>query len=502
MVLSLLWGCRAGKQPVELKNDHLIAFNFVQLNDVYEIAPLGGGAYGGMARVAYLADSLKKANPNTFLVLAGDFLNPSLLATLKYQGERIKGRQMVEVMNAMDFDLVTFGNHEFDLSQGELQQRLNESRFPWMSSNVSLLEGDSLRPFEVPGPDGRPEEIPRELIRTIRDADGTVARIGFYGSTLKENPVAYVDYGDVLGDALASYNRIKPDSDIIIGFTHLSIAQDKELAAMCPETALIMGGHEHNNMKHRVGSTVIAKADANARTVYLHQLLYNKLTDSVELRSTLIPIDDKLPEKPEVAAVVDKWEVILEQEVGKVIPEPRRVIYTANPPLDGTDTSNRSQQTNLGALITAAMIEGFQQKPQAAIVNSGSFRLDDTLEGAVTGVDIMRVLPFGGYVVRVDVTGELLIRILEYGESSKGSGAYLHRGAISRSSDGKWRIEDKEIKTGQHYYTIAMSDFLLKGYDIPFLTADNPGILRVYKTAGDEPAADIRKAVIHYLKSL
>ena len=95
MVLSLLWGCGAGKQPAELKDDKRIAFNFVQLNDVYEIAPLGGGAYGGMARVAYLADSLKRENPNTFLVLAGDFLNPSLLATLKYQGERIKGRQMV-----------------------------------------------------------------------------------------------------------------------------------------------------------------------------------------------------------------------------------------------------------------------------------------------------------------------------------------------------------------------------------------------------------------------
>ena len=83
---------------------------FVQLNDVYEIAPLGGGLYGGMARVAHVVDSLKSINPNTFLFMSGDFLNPSLIGNLKHDGVRIKGRQMIEVMNAMDFTMVTFGN--------------------------------------------------------------------------------------------------------------------------------------------------------------------------------------------------------------------------------------------------------------------------------------------------------------------------------------------------------------------------------------------------------
>ena len=90
----------------------IVTVKFLQVNDVYEIAPLQGGKYGGMARVAYVRDSIKERNPNTFLFMAGDFLNPSLLGNLKKDGERIRGKQMVEVMNAMDFDLVTFGNHE------------------------------------------------------------------------------------------------------------------------------------------------------------------------------------------------------------------------------------------------------------------------------------------------------------------------------------------------------------------------------------------------------
>jgi 5'-nucleotidase/UDP-sugar diphosphatase len=106
-----------------VKNDGKIDFTIMQLNDVYEIAPIQAGEFGGMARVETLHQHLLQENKNTLLVMAGDFLNPSLLGTLKVDNERVYGRQMIEVMNAMKFDLVAFGNHEFDLSQNDLQKR-------------------------------------------------------------------------------------------------------------------------------------------------------------------------------------------------------------------------------------------------------------------------------------------------------------------------------------------------------------------------------------------
>lgn len=109
-----------------IKGNGLVTLKFVQVNDVYEIAPLNGGEYGGMARVAHIRDSIKKQFPNTYLFMAGDFLNPSLLGTVKVDGERLNGKQMIDVINAMDFDLVTFGNHELDLSEEDLQKRLDE----------------------------------------------------------------------------------------------------------------------------------------------------------------------------------------------------------------------------------------------------------------------------------------------------------------------------------------------------------------------------------------
>ena len=103
------------------QDDGKIDFTFLQLNDVYEIAPIQGGKFGGMARVETVHQQLLQENKNTMLFMAGDFLNPSLLGTLKYEGERIRGKQMIEVMNAMKFDLVAFGNHEFDLKKSDLQ---------------------------------------------------------------------------------------------------------------------------------------------------------------------------------------------------------------------------------------------------------------------------------------------------------------------------------------------------------------------------------------------
>ena len=87
------------------------------------------------------------------LVHAGDFLNPSLIGTLRYEGERIKGRQMVEVMNAMGFDIAVLGNHEFDIGEEDLQKRINESTFDWISTNTYQVCGEKVYPFfkEVDG---------------------------------------------------------------------------------------------------------------------------------------------------------------------------------------------------------------------------------------------------------------------------------------------------------------------------------------------------------------
>ena len=502
LILLVLVSCKSQKETITVvKDDSMITLKFIQLNDVYEIAPLSGGKYGGMARVAYVADSIRNSHPNTYMVMAGDFLNPSLLGTIKVDGERIRGRQMIEVMNAMDFSLVTFGNHEFDLDEEDLQKRLDESNFQWVSSNVRQRKESGDVPFSVTRGIGN-IKIPDVYRQSVSDSDGTTVNIGVFSVTLDSNPKDYVLYGDIYSEAQRAYNKLKQDSDVIIGLTHVKLEDDKEFARKFQDINLIMGGHEHNNMRYEIGNTVLAKADANAKTIYIHTLTYNKMNGETNIESVLFPIDERIASDPEVAQIVNRWNVVLENEIREVIPDPYEIIFMADPPLDGTDSANRGIQTNMGDIITAAMSFSYKDEVDAAIVNGGSIRLDDMLAGEVTSIDVFRVLPFGGSALKVDLTGELLREILDFGKSQGGTGAYLQRHDISESADGGWLIGGDLLEEGKRYYTVAISDFLLKGYDIPFLTPDNPGILKVYTPSENEIANDLRKAVILYLKSI
>ena len=499
--LFMLQGCKTSQPTVVVKDDGKLTFKFIQLNDVYEIAPLSGGKYGGMARVAHVVDSIRNVEPNTYLFMAGDFLNPSLLGTLKVDGERVGGKQMIEVMNAMDFELVTFGNHEFDLKEIDLQKRMDQSNFYWTSANVFQNNSDGPRSFFFRR-NNDTIYVPETYTIPMMDGDSTKIDVGLFGVTLASNPQDYVHYADLFLEANSAYTALKMQrADVIVGLTHLTINQDKELAKKYPEISLIMGGHEHNSMLIPTENAVIAKADANAKSIYVHTVTHHTKTKKTEIDSYLMPIDERTPSKPEVKAIVDKWNEVLVRKMKEVIDDPNEVIYVANPPLDGTDSANRSIQTNLGEIITEAMTNSFSMDVDAAIVNGGSIRLDDMLTGEVLSVDIFRVLPFGGSVLKVEMTGSLLRDVLDYGESRRGTGAYLQRFNFSQNQKGEWLVNGLDL-INDEVYTIAVSDFLMKGYDIPFLTPDNAGVLNVYEPKENELAKDIRKAIILFLKAL
>ena len=485
-------------QPVD---DGKINIIFLQVNDVYEIAPLAGGKEGGMARVATLKKQLVAENSNTYAFMAGDFLSPSLLGTMKYKGQRIKGQQMIEAMNAVGFDLVTFGNHEFDLSKNELQQRLNESNFPWTSANARQKVCGTTYPFYKER-NGIKEFVSDTYIIEAKDTDGTTIKIGFFSVILPSNPQSYVEYTDIYKQAKRAYESLRSQTDFVIGLTHVKLSQDKAIAALLPNLPLIMGGHEHNNMLIDVGTTKIAKADANAKTAYIHRIAYDKNTKSIQLKSELKPISDALVADTRTQEIVEKWGLILNDQIKKVVEDPLELIYVAQTPLDGRDKPIRSTQTNLGQMIARSMAYGFDEQVDCALVNGGSVRLDDQLVGNINSLDIFRVLPFGGGILKVELKGRLLKQVLDYGKSKAGTGAYLQRYlAEFDTSNNAWLINGKPIEEDR-IYKVAFSDYLLKGYDIPFLKSENKDVVGVYTPTPKEIGSDIRKTMIAYLKSI
>ncbi|MEZ4884122.1 MAG: bifunctional metallophosphatase/5'-nucleotidase [Chitinophagales bacterium] len=484
-------------------DDGMIEVVFLQMNDVYEIAPLEGGKVGGLARVATIREQLLKENPLVITVLAGDFLSPSLIGTLKFEGSRIKGKQMVETMNVMGVDVVTFGNHEFDLDEDDLQARINESKFEWVVANVLQKDSaDNIKPF-AKMVDGEAQNLPDTYQLNLTDEDGTNVSIGILSVCLSDNKKEYVYYDDIFESAVQAYGEMKAETDYIVGLTHLNVEDDLELAKKLP-LPLIMGGHDHDNMYHEVGANRVAKADANAKTVYVHRLNFNKKTGTVKVNSELVEINDKVAEDEEVKKVVDKWNDIADKSMKEAGFDPNETLTTLKEPLDGREKTMRNGPTNMGDMITKAMLKA-APKSIAAFTNSGSVRLDDFLKGAITQVDIIRTLPFGGSIVEVEMSGELLHEILVIGRENAGTGGYLQWQKITyNEADNTWTINGKTLNPTTTY-RVALTDFLLTGLekDLDFLTRDNPDIFKIYEAEKgdiDDLRADVRKAVIEYLK--
>lgn len=492
--------CQLSKTISTTKPDSSIEIKIIQINDVYEIDAINNGKSGGLARVASIRDSISNKNPNTWFFLAGDFLSPSLIGTIKVDGERVQGKQMVEVLNVAGLDLTTFGNHEFDIKEADLQKRLNESKFHWTSANVRQITAHGNQQFVKQTLSGR-EPVSDYMIYSAANENGDVVNFGVFGVTLPSNPKDFVFYGDIFGEASKAYNEAMENSDFVIGLTHVSIDQDKEIARRIPGLPLIMGGHEHNNMLEKVGKTIITKADANVVSIYVHTLTYHTKTKKLEVDSELVHITNKYQSKPEVQSVVNTWNALLEENLKTLVAKPNEVIYYAIEPLDGTDTASRNEQTNLGSIIGKSMALAYKGKADAAFSNGGGIRIDDRLAGDITGKDIFRILPFGGSVLLVDMTGKLLRETLDFGLNAKGTGAYLQWYNISRNQKGEWLVNNI-ILDNNKTYSIALNDFLLKGLDIPFLTKENPDILKVYTPQENEIASDLRKTIINYFNSL
>ncbi len=473
------------------RNPGKVEFYILQMNDVYEIAPLEGGKVGGVARVATVLDSLKALNSNTISVLSGDFLSPSLTGTLDYDGQRIAGLQMVEALNAMNLDYVTFGNHEFDIKESEIQRQIDKSEFSWIASNTFHLVDSAAKPWTQRG-----VALNNFEFEIFTNGRGDSVRVGLMGITVDFNKKDYVhylsDYTNVGKRLLKDYQE---EYDVPLAITHLEVDQDKAFSEALPQIPLILGGHDHVNMKVQVGNAVITKADANAKTIYIHLCTYNSTTGKLSVESTLMDITDKIDAKPTVQAVVDKWSQISEKSMVAMGYDPHQVIYNTSEMLDGREKSIRYMPTNLGGLIAKA-IYTLQSDLDFAVYNSGSVRLDDQLTGDITQTDILRTLPFGGGLVVVDMKGSDVQKMLQVGfVENKGIGGYFQSDRITITSDG-FLINGHAIDPSKNYKFISPK-FLMDGREA------NLGFLSNFKYYNPERFGtvknDIRDAVINYM---
>ncbi len=463
---------------------------WLQINDVYEMLPLEGGRAGGLARVAKLEQKLIAKNPNTRMVIAGDFLSPSAIGAAEFEGRKLNGRQMLDTLAEAGLDIAVFGNHEFDIPEEDFRLRLQETkhRFKWVSGNV--LDSKTGAPFEGTSP---------YAVLEFTDQDGDRVRIGILNVTIDSSRKPYVRYLDRLQSARNTMKALKKEkADIILALTHQSVDEDRELIRDVPGIDLLLGGHEHVAMdvkaleKKTLKEVRITKADANAKTAWIHALTWDTRTRKLSIKSVLQEIGDQTPEDPRISEIATQWIKRANEGYRAKGFEPTSKVILLRSPLDGREEVIRSRSTSLSEMILGALQN---QAPQAdvALFNSGLVRVDDVVQpGVLTEYDILRIAPFPDEVLTATMNGADLIKIRDYNRGAKGDGMYLQIRA-------KQPLESLDpAKT----YSVVMNTYLagrIRGGLAFSKDGKTPPQQDPLQNAA--PGTEFRKAIIHYLRS-
>lgn len=378
-----------------------IHITLLQLNDVYQLAPDKPAEPGGFARIATLRQRIQAENPNTFMILAGDTLSPSPDAKMFY------GKQMIDLWNQAGLDIATLGNHEFDFGNDILLQRIQESKFQWVSANV--IDKTTGNPFGA------------VLPYIIKEINGV--KIGFFGLLTPDTKNASsagpnVEFKDPTYTACATVGQMRQaGADVIIAITHLTLDEDKRVASnMNHAVALIMGGHEHTFLQSIVQGTPIYKVGSDARTMGRYDLWVNAETHRLQsMDIQMIPVNDTIPNDPKVAASVQAYLNQIDAGLGQTIGH-------TNVALNALQADNRSKETNLGNFLADAYRA--KLKTDVALLNGGSIRANKIYPaGPITRKDVAAILQFAGPVLKVEVSGKILKQALENGVSRIGEEA-------------------------------------------------------------------------------
>lgn len=372
------------------KTECNVKVTLLQVNDVYQFAPVDQGTRGGLGRVMTLKKSIQRENPNTLLLMSGDTISPSV-ESITY-----KGAQMIEAWNAVGLDYSTFGNHEFDFGPDVLKERIKESKFGWIAANV--IDTTTNKTFA---------DVPPYVVREF----GGV-KVGIFGLVLPDTkstskPGPNLEFRSPCETAKAMVSQLHAEGvKVVVALTHLSMAEDKEVAR-CADVDVIIGGHEHTLLESHAGGAPIFKMTADARELGRIDLNISPTTGELEsIDWKIIPVDSTTKEATEFAAVYRKY--------SSLMAELAKPIGKTSVKLDARSAENRTKETNVGNFIADA----FRRSTGAdvGLMNGGSVRADTIIgAGTLTQRDLLSILPFKNKLVKIEVTGAILRGALEHG---------------------------------------------------------------------------------------
>ena len=403
MTLTLLVSSAWADEPKPLDGKTVI----LHTNDVH-------GSIELYAKVAAMKDDYEARGAQVILADAGDYSQGTVYVSVN------KGKDAVTMMNAAGYDVATIGNHEFDYGYAQLKSNLDSAVFKVVCANV-LQDGSPV--FDA--------------YTMINKGGVQVAFVGLETpeAQTKANPALIQGLTFLAGDEMYAAVQTQVDAartagaDIVIVLTHLGVDSSSEpntsydLYEKVTGIDFIIDGHSHTVMTkgpegepiqstgtalNNIGVITIDNATKKIESNELIPIWHTEEVDGKE-----VPVYDYTKSDETVAnaakAIIDPIDADYDQKFAESAVD-----------LNGAKApGNRTEETNLGDLITDAMMwaiktkaPGVDMNNAVAITNGGGIRAA-IAKGDITKKDVNTVLPFGNTLAVVYVKGSELLEALE-----------------------------------------------------------------------------------------
>lgn len=423
--------------------------------------------FGGIARLTTAIRDARGRSANAILLDAGDQFQGSLFYN------QYKGAVSAEMMNAIGFEAMAVGNHEFDDGPPELLKFVEAVKFPMVMANADLSREELLK--------GR---IAKSV---VIEKDGQ--KIGIIGLTPVDNPelaspgpnitfTRPLDAAQAEADALTAAGVTK-----IILLSHSGYDVDQELAAGLRDVDVIVGGHSHTLL-----SSTDEKAAGPYPTVTNGVPIVTSYAYGKYLGELNVTFDDAgkvvsaagAPILLDATVVEDAPAKARLAELAKPLEELRaRVVGETAEPIEGNRDICRTRECTMGNLVAEAQLARVRdQGITLSLVNSGGLRASIDA-GPVTMGEVLTVLPFQNTLSTFQTTGRTVLAALENGASQieKTAGRFLQvaglKYTVTPGAEPGKRVSDVMVAEGGAWvpldpartYGVVVNNYVRSGGD-------------------------------------
>ncbi|WP_425642361.1 bifunctional UDP-sugar hydrolase/5'-nucleotidase UshA [Marinomonas gallaica] len=432
------------------------------------------GEYGMAARKT-LIDNIREEvmlnDGNTLLLSGGDINTGVPESDLQDAEPDFKG------MNMLQYDAMALGNHEFDNPVEVLRKQHDWAGFPFLSANI--IDNKTGKPLFDAYKIFTVDDLRVAVVGFTTDDTIKIGNPEYLGGLTIKSPI------EVAQDLIPA---LEDKADLIVAVTHMghydngnhggNAPGDVTLARTVPGIDVIVGGHSQNPLfePDEQSGTLILQAHEWGKyvgrldmTIVDGEIKYSdyelipvnlkKKVKKDDGTSERVFIDKEIEQDPTMLAMLQPYQDIGQDKLNVEI-------GFTDGKLMGDRNTVRSEETNLGNLIAAAMMK--KVNADVAVMNAGGIR-DSIPAGTITYKSVLQVQPFGNALSYVDLNADELTDYLSaVARKEAGSGAFAQFQGVSLVLvDGKAtdiKVAGKPLEQGESY-RIAMNSYTATGGD-------------------------------------